>query len=349
MIRTRTPFRITLGGGGTDLASYYEQHGGMCLAAAVSLNLDILLKPAWEQDDILAHYSESERVQSLEELKNERLRECLRYAGITKRIEVASFASVGPKTGLGSSSSFVVGLLKSLYAIQNIHIDKEELARAACEVEVNILKKPMGKQDQYAAAFGGMQMFTFDPNGDVRVEHISMPRTKRQELDERLLLFWTGVSRDSESVLKDQVVRSEEMDQDMMENLHRVKELGFDSKAALHKGDLERFGQLMHTHWENKIKRSPNMTTESISKWYNTGMANGAVGGKLVGAGGGGFLMFLADDSEKLRLAMKQEGLQEISFNFDSEGSRVVEDDRNHKVEVVGIQDGVKMKELQWP
>ncbi|MDP6294061.1 MAG: hypothetical protein QGG83_04845, partial [Candidatus Woesearchaeota archaeon] len=174
-------------------------------------------------------------------------------------------------------------------------------------------------------------------------------RTKRQELDERLLLFWTGVSRDSESVLKDQVVRSEEMDQDMMENLHRVKELGFDSKAALHKGDLERFGQLMHTHWENKIKRSPNMTTESISKWYNTGMANGAVGGKLVGAGGGGFLMFLADDSEKLRLAMKQEGLQEISFNFDSEGSRVVEDDRNHKVEVVGIQDGVKMKELQWP
>lgn len=319
------------------------------MSATVNLWIDVLIKPAWEKDEIRAHYSEAEHVKNVDELKNERLRECLKYTGITRRVEIGSFATVGPKTGLGSSSSFVVGLLKALFAIQNQPIDKEDLARAACEIEVDVLKKPMGKQDQYAAAFGGMNCFTFEPDGSVKVEHLSMPRGKRDELDKRLLLFYTGVSRESSSVLVDQEKRTQQDDKEMLENLHLVKELGIESKKALNAGDLELFGGLMHKHWEIKKKRSTNMTNETISRWYDFAIANGAIGGKLVGAGGGGFLMFLARDAEKLRLAMKQEGLEEIKFTFDPEGSRVVEDDSNHSVAVVGVNSGHFVKELKWP
>jgi len=349
MIRTRTPFRITLGGGGTDLPSYYEKFGGMCIASAVTLWMEVMLKPAWDPTDIIAHYSEAERVQSLDKLKNDRLRECLRYTGIQRRIEIGSFATIGPKTGLGSSSTFVVGVLKSLFEIQGKHIDKEDLARAACDIELGVLKKPMGKQDQYAAAFGGMNCFTFEPDGDVKVEHLSMPRGKRDELSHRLLLFFTGISRESESVLTDQEEKTRQLNEDMIANLHKVKELGEQSKTALHKGDLEEFARIMNTHWENKKKRTQGMSNDQINRWYDLAMKNGALGGKLVGAGGGGFLMFLADDVDKLKCAMNEQGLEEIRFGFDPDGSRVVENDGNHKISVVGVKDGSYTKELQWP
>ena len=233
-------------------------------------------------------------------------------------------ADIPAGTGLGSSGSFTTALLKALHVHQNRLVSTQELAEEACRIEIDILKEPVGKQDQYIAAFGGLTCFQFMPNDQVEVLPFRIDQDTLYSLQDNLLLFFTGFSRSASQVLKDQDDKSRARDKEMIANLHIIKELGFETRNALEKGDLNQFAELMNVHWEHKKKRSTGMSNDNINEWYELGRENGALGGKLVGAGGGGFLMFYSKDHMRLRRAMRQAGLPEVHFRFDFEGSKVV-------------------------
>jgi D-glycero-alpha-D-manno-heptose-7-phosphate kinase len=242
----------------------------------------------------------------------------------TPQIEITTMADIPAGTGLGSSGSFTTALLRALFAHRKKHMLAHELAEMACHIEIDRLREPIGKQDQYIAAYGGLTAFTFHQNDTVTAEPLKIPIESIFDLEDRLLLFFTGFARSAGEILKDQHVRSQRDDAEMLNNLHYVKDLGYRSREALERGDLDLFGKLMHEHWEHKKKRSGGMSNPQIDEWYNLAMNNGAVGGKLVGAGGGGFLMFLAEDGSRLRHAMSAAGLEEVRFRFDFEGTKVV-------------------------
>jgi D-glycero-alpha-D-manno-heptose-7-phosphate kinase len=233
-------------------------------------------------------------------------------------------ADIPAGTGLGSSGSFTTALLKALYGHRKVLIHPRELAEQACEIEINRLHEPIGKQDQYIAAFGGITCFTFGHDGIVKAAPLAIAEETRGALEDNLLLFFTGYSRSASQILKDQDQRTKSNDTSMIDNLHYVKDLGLRSRSALEAGDLAGFGRLMHEHWENKRKRSGGMTNREIDTWYNLAMDSGATGGKLIGAGGGGFLMFYAEDRARLRQAMRDAGLTEVRFHFDFEGTKIV-------------------------
>jgi D-glycero-alpha-D-manno-heptose-7-phosphate kinase len=323
MLITRTPLRITLGGGGTDLPSYYEQHGGLVLAAAITKHIYITVNTTFTNDYFLK-YSALERVDDVEDIAHPIVREILRAHDIGPNVEIVSTADIPAGTGLGSSGSFTVGLLKAAHALERDHVSAAELGREACEIEIDRLGRSVGKQDQYIAAFGGITCFTFEPDGCVDVSPLRLTTDTQYELQEHLLMFFTGYSRDADQVLIEQKVRSMSGDSAMIDNLHYVKELGLRSITALEKGNTEEFADLMHEHWEHKKHRSSSMSNPRIDQWYETGRANGARGGKLVGAGGGGFLLFYADDPGALRSAMRDEGLSELRFAFDPDGSTII-------------------------
>ncbi len=323
MIITRTPARITFGGGGTDLPSYYSEYGGFLTGAAIDKYVYINLHDTF-LDKIIAHYSEFEIVDKVDQLRHPIIREALKLTGLTKRIEVGSMADVPARAGLGSSGSFTVGLLKALHFYKREYLPQQDLADEACEIEIDILKEPIGKQDQYIAAFGGIISLTFNKDGSILVEPLRLSRSTIDDLEKNLLLFFTGFSRKSHVVLKKQDSMTKKRDERMIENLHEIKEIGYNSRDALKSGDTVRFGELMDIHWQSKKKRSSHMSNPDIDNWYNIGLKNGAVGGKLVGGGGGGFLMFYAKNAEKLRAAMAKENLREVKFNFDFEGSKVI-------------------------
>lgn len=323
MIITRTPLRITLGGGGTDLPSYYEQFGGVVLSAAISKYVFISMNRTFTPDYFLK-YSALERVTRLGDIEHPIVREVLAAHDVPPSLEVVSTADIPAGTGLGSSGAFTVGLLKAVYAMRRDHVTAADLAAEACRIEIECLNRPVGKQDQYVAAFGGVKCFTFHPDGRVDAVPVAMPADTVHDLQESLLMFFTGYSRDADKVLEEQKTKSEGGDSEMIDNLHYVKELGLRSRAALEQGDSEGYAALMHEHWEHKKKRSRSMSNGHIDRWYEVGRQSGALGGKLVGAGAGGFLLFYTHDPRRLRRAMAAEGLAEVRFSFDHDGSIVL-------------------------
>jgi D-glycero-alpha-D-manno-heptose-7-phosphate kinase len=244
--------------------------------------------------------------------------------GDPQQIEITTLADIPAGTGLGSSGSFTTALLKALYAYERLFLHADELARLACEVEIDKLKEPIGKQDQYIAAFGGVTCFTFCSDDCVQAVPLKLSAETLLDLEDNLLLFFTGQHRSASSILKDQDVRTKDSDSEMISNLHQIKDLAMLSKRALEEGRCTAFGELMHEHWENKKKRSGGITNRSIDEWYELGRSNGAIGGKVVGAGGGGFLLFYAGDRGRLRKAMATAGLEEVRFRFDFEGTKVL-------------------------
>lgn len=276
-------------------------------------------------EGIYLKYSQLEHIKNITEVKHPIIKEALQILEFrTPQVEITTLADIPAGTGLGSSGSFTTALLKALYTHRKRHLHQEELAELACHIEIDRLGEPIGKQDQYIAAVGGVTCFTFHKNDSVTASPLGVSMDTMFNLEDNLLLFFTGFSRSASGILKDQNVKSQQNDVEMLNNLHYVKELGYRSRDALVQGRLELFGELMHEHWEHKKRRSGGMSNPQINEWYELGMRNGAVGGKLVGAGGGGFLMFMAHDRSKLREAMATAGLEEVRFKFDFEGTKVV-------------------------
>jgi D-glycero-alpha-D-manno-heptose-7-phosphate kinase len=324
MIITRSPLRITLGGGGTDLPSYYREHGGFLIAAAIDKYVYVTVMRPFTPG-IFLKYSKLEHVDEINEVQHPIIREAIRMVGFrTPQIEITTLADIPAGTGLGSSGSFTTALVKALHAHRRQLLHPAELAELACEIEIKRLCEPIGKQDQYIAAYGGVTCFTFHPDEKVDAEPLRSSIDTLLNLEDNLLLFFTGFSRSAADILADQKARTERADADMLANLHDVKELGLRSKRALEKGDTEVFGEIMHEQWLQKKRRSGGMSNAKIDEWYELGKANGAIGGKLVGAGGGGFLMFYVEDHRRLRKAMAKAGLEEVRFRFDFEGTKVL-------------------------
>ena len=323
MIISRTPLRITLGGGGTDLPSYYERFGGLVLSAAINKYVYIAVNETFSPGYFIK-YSAIEAAERPEDIEHPIVREALLAHDVASGIEVVSVADIPAGTGLGSSGTFTVGLLRALHAHRRTHVTAGNLAAEACDIEINRLQRPVGKQDQYIAAYGGLTSFEFSPEGSVRVEPIMVSTATLHDLEEHMLLFFTGYSRDADKVLSEQRTRSESGDEDMLANLHVVKEIGLASREALEKGDTVEFARLMDVHWQHKKKRSVDMSNENVDRWYQLGVDSGALGGKLVGAGAGGFLLFYAKDQDGVRTAMAREGIAEVRFIFDHEGSTLL-------------------------
>lgn len=324
MIIARSPLRVTLGGGGTDLPSYYRKHGGFLLAAAVDKYVYVALHRTFDQRLILK-YSRTEEVSDVGQVEHPFIREALRSVGIENpHIEIVSLADIPAGTGLGSSGSFSTALLMVLHAWRGRTLAPRELAEQACAVEIDVLGRPVGKQDPYIAAYGGLRTLAFRPDGRVDAAPLALSAGTRAALEENLILFYTGAKREAASILRDQRDRTDDDDPEMLLNLHRVKDIAGRSRLALEAGNLEEFAVLLTEQWDIKKQRSEGMTNPAIDAWHARALSSGALGGKLVGAGGGGFLMFYAGDKTRLRSAMKSEGLAEVPFRFDDAGTKVI-------------------------
>ena len=324
MIIVRSPLRISLGGGGTDLASYYVDHEGFLLAAAIDKYVYVTITKPFT-NGIFLKYSEIEKKTNVDDVKHKIIKEALKiYHKNKPKIEITTLADIPSGTGLGSSGSFTTSLVKALNVFNRSHISQEEIAQMACEIEINKLGEPIGKQDQYIASYGGITTFTFRKDETVTINSLALDQSIISKLEDNLLLFFTGFSRDASLILKDQNDKSKIKNLDMIKNLDYVKEIGLKSKVAIENGYLDDFGHLMHEHWQNKKKRSKGMSNSEIDLWYEAGIKAGAIGGKVVGAGGGGFLMFYTNDPEKLRSEMSKHKLEEVRFKFDFEGTKLL-------------------------
>ena len=324
MIITRSPLRVSLGGGGTDLPSYYREHGGFLIAAAIDKYVYITLHRRFVEGFLLK-YSRLEEAATIDEIKHPVIREALKLAGVQERnLEITSMADIPTGTGLGSSGSFTTALLKAFHALRKNLVHPSELAEQACHIELEKLGEPIGKQDQYIAAYGGITCFKFLSDGRVEAWPLKVSEETLFNLEDNLLLFFTGYSRSASAILKEQDDKSKQADKAMVDNLHFVKELGQQSQLALERDDLCEFARLMDVHWQHKKQRSRSMSNQDIDSWYDHAMGNGALGGKVIGAGGGGFLMFYAGDKTRLRHAMQEKGITEIRFRFDFEGTKIL-------------------------
>ena len=324
MIITRSPMRVSLGGGGTDLPSYSRCHGGFLIAAAIDKYVYITIHSRFV-DGFLLKYSHLEEVPCIDEIRHPIIREALRLVGIEARnLEISSMADIPAGTGLGSSGSFTTALLKALHAHKRHLVHPHELAAEACHLEIDILGEPVGKQDQYIAAFGGITCLEFGTDDSVRAWPLAISEETQFNLEDNLLLFFTGYSRSASTILREQDQKTCVSESEVLQNLHYTKELGIRSKQALEDGDLTEFGRIMNVHWEWKKRRSAAVSNSKIDEWYSYAISNGAVGGKVIGAGGGGFLMFYASDKRRLRHAMREKGLKEVRFRFDFEGTRTI-------------------------
>jgi D-glycero-alpha-D-manno-heptose-7-phosphate kinase len=325
MIICRSPLRVTFGGGGTDLPSYYENHGGFLISAAIDRYVYVMISEPF-YPGITLKYSRTETVASVDAVSHPIVREVLSMKDleISPRLEIATIADLPAGTGLGSSGSFTTALIKALHVLKRKHIGQEELAELACDIEINKLGQPIGKQDQYIAAFGGITSFGFNQDGSVTSKSLKISDETLHKLEDSILLFFTGISRNASDILRDQDLRSKQVDREMIDNLHYVKELGFRSEKALLGGDLRQLGNLMKEHWDYKKSRSKGMSNPFIDECYASALRHGAIGGKVVGAGGGGFLMFVADDPEGIRHSMRKAGLQEVRFSFDFDGTSTI-------------------------
>ncbi|MFI4919000.1 MAG: hypothetical protein ACHP65_05535 [Legionellales bacterium] len=324
MIITRSPLRISLGGGGTDLPSYYRHHGGFLIAAAIDKYVYITLHQTFVEE-LIIKYSKLERVKTIDEVQHPIIREALKFVGIeASHLEITSMADIPSGTGLGSSGSFTTALLKALHTLKKSLLHPQQLAEQACHIELDLLNEPIGKQDQYIAAYGGLTCLRFLPNDQVEACPLNIGTETLYNLEDNLLLFFTGYSRSASNILQEQDDKTKQNDSNMMANLHFIKELGLKSQEALETGNLHAFAELMNVHWDYKKQRSANMSNPQIDEWYKLALNNGALGGKTVGAGGGGFLMFYAEDKIKLRHVMRQAGITEVRFKFDFNGTQVI-------------------------
>ena len=324
MIIARSPMRISLGGGGTDLPSYYREYGGFVISAAIDRYVYITLHETFV-DYLIVKYSSMEKVNSVDEVKHPLIREALKQTGTPVcGLEIASMSDIPAGSGLGSSGSFTTALLYGLYTLKREVVSRRKLAEMACHIEIDLLGEPVGKQDQFIASFGGITCFDFERDDQVRVTPLKLDPITRHDLEDNLMLFFTRYTRNAAKILEDQDSRSKRRDQAMLDNLHVVKQLGYDSRAALEAGDLRAFAAIMEVHWEHKKKRTAGMSNVCIDEYYELARNNGSLGGKLIGAGGGGFLMFYTEDKTRLRRAMHEAGLREVRFHFDFEGTRLV-------------------------
>jgi D-glycero-alpha-D-manno-heptose-7-phosphate kinase len=324
MIIARSPLRITLGGGGTDLPSYYREHEGFLVAAAIDRYVYITIHTTFV-DYLIVKYSKLESVTSVDAIQHPIIREALKMLDVPcKRLEIASMADIPAGTGLGSSGSFTTALLRALHAHQKNIVTPQTIAEQACHIEIDRLREPIGKQDQFIAAFGGVTCFRFNKDDKVDVWPAPISTETLHNLEDGLVMFFTGMARSAASILRDQDDKSKAKDSAIIDNLHFVKDLGLRSLRALEVGDLRKFGALMDEHWQHKKKRSGAMSNPEIDKWYDLAMRNGALGGKLIGAGGGGFLLFYTEDKKRLRHALREAGREEVRIRFDFEGTKTL-------------------------
>ena len=323
MIIVRSPLRITLGGGGTDLPSYYREHEGFLVAAAIDRYVYITIHQTF-QSGFIIKYSQLERAERRENIHHPIVREALVLTGVTDKVEITSMADIPAGTGLGSSGSFTTALLRALHVHQKNIISTRLLAEQACHIEIERLREPIGKQDQFIAAYGGVTCFRFNKSDTVDVWPATVSAETLHNLEDGLVMYFTGMSRSASAILKDQDDRSRSKDSAIIDNLHYIKDLGLRSLKALETGDLRKFGTLMDEHWQHKKKRSGAMSNPEIDKWYELARRNGALGGKLIGAGGGGFLLFYTEDKKPVRHALREAGLEEVRFRFDFEGTKTL-------------------------
>lgn len=321
MILTRSPLRISIAGGGTDLPGYYEKFGSYFISAAINKFVYVAVHTPFEPRYILK-YSKNETCDKLSEINHPIIREVLRsFPSTFPFVEMASMADIPSGTGLGSSGSFSSALILALSELRNLGMSKGDIASMACDIEINKLGESVGKQDQYAATFGGLTEFHISKNGDVLVEPLNLDRTFLDLFQSSLLLFYTGKSRSASKILMREDLKLRGEDRDILNNLHEVQEMAFKIKESLHNKNIEDFGRLMHEHWHKKMARNPLVTYPEIDKAYEKALAAGAFGGKIVGAGGGGFLLIVSDHPERVRLAMMESGFEEVEFKFDFTGT----------------------------
>ncbi len=322
MIITRTPFRISFVGGGSDLEAFYSRHAGAVLSTSINKYMYISSHRFFFPGQVRVKYSETETVNSIEELKHPLLREAMRKTGVTHGIEISSIADIPSGTGMGSSSSFTVGLLHCLYAVKREYVTHEQLAREASEIEIEILGEPIGKQDQYAAAFGGLNIIHFQPNGDVRVEPLYIKNEVYQELQENLLMFYVGNQRKASDILSEQKKNASQVEK--FNVLKSMVLLVHDLRNCLYSEELDDFGKILHENWILKQKLASQISNSQIDNIYEAGRQAGATGGKLLGAGGGGFMLFYCEKENQEKLIDKLKPLEKFNFAFEREGSKII-------------------------
>jgi D-glycero-alpha-D-manno-heptose-7-phosphate kinase len=327
MIVTRTPFRITLGGGGTDLPSYYSKYGGFIFSAGINKYMFVDVNRPAADDLVRVKYSESETVGHANEVKHRLAREILRYTGIEKNIEISSVADIPDGTGLGSSSCYAVGLLHAIHTLKRQYISLEQIAEEDFEIEAKNLNLPIGKQDPYLAALGGLTVLEIGKDGAVKFRKANVSMEVADELNRNLLVFYTGKRRSADIILGEQQQSVSEEKKEVIESMHYIKELGYEILEAVETGNIDEVGKKFHAHWEHKKKISTKMTNPEFDAIYAAALGAGALGGKISGAGGGGFFTFYAPgDQRPLREKMRELGLREMRYRFDFEGSKVLVD-----------------------
>ncbi len=327
MIISRAPLRISLGGGGTDLPFYADKFGGSLVTASINRHIYIMIGPRRVEKNIKLNYSQTEVVDKIDDIAHPLIREALKLTGIKEGIEIHSMSDLTSGSGLGSSSAFLVALLNGLHHYNGETVSRYKLAEDASHITMDILKEPCGKQDQYASAFGNLVHLKIATNGKVTVTPINISHENIKKLEKNLMMFYTGFTRSASDVLGDQKKRSEDKknEADMYNYYHEIKKIGEQSKKCLEKGNLTRFGEWMNIHWELKKNLSNKMSNGKIDEWYTLAMQNGALGGKIIGAGGGGFLLFYVDNNhEKVKQVLEKEGLVYTPFKFDFEGARII-------------------------
>jgi len=325
MIITRTPFRITLGGGGTDLPSYYSKFGGFIFAVGINKYMFINLNRPIVDDLVRVKYSKSEIVSHRNELQHDIAKEAMQMMEIDKALEIVSMADVPAGTGLGSSSCYAVGLLNGLHTMKREYVSLQTLAEEACNLEINRLGKPIGKQDQYMAAFGGLTVLEIEKDGNVKVKKAEVPEEIVGDLNRNLLMFYTNTQRDANEILSEQSKGAKEEKKDVVESMHFIKDLGYKILDAAESGNITDIGLMFDEHWQHKKKISTKMSNPHFDKIYEVAKENGALGGKISGAGGGGFFLFYVEEKHgKFRTVMKSLGLREMKYRFDFEGSKVL-------------------------
>jgi D-glycero-alpha-D-manno-heptose-7-phosphate kinase len=326
MILSRAPYRISLGGGGTDLPSYYKEHGGFILSAAINKYLFIYVNRPAADEFIRLKYSRSEQVSSVDAIEHDLVRPALNELKLSGSLEIASMADVPSGTGLGSSGTYLVALLAALHELKREKVPQQALAEEACHIEIELAGHAAGKHDHYLAAFGGITCLDIGCDGRVKVTPLDISLTTIEEFRNNILLFYTGLTRKSGMILEAQRNDTAKGDPAVLDSLHRTRELGLQIKETLERGDVEAFGLLMDEHWQNKKRRSTQISDPQIDRWYDLAKQNGALGGKIVGAGGGGFLMLCCPNGQKLQLrrALAAEGLREMGYDFDFEGAKVL-------------------------
>ena len=323
MIFSRAPLRISVGGGGTDLPSYYLKRNGFVVSAAINKYIYISIGQTFNKKFLLK-YSKFEEVNDIKNIKHPLFRETLKELKIRTPVNISSHADIPSGSGLGSSGCFTVALIKALNGIRNKKIDNKKLAELACKIEITKLKEPVGKQDQYASTFGGLRSYNFLKSGEVIIKNIKIKKKKLINFKNSLSMYYTGILRDSYDILKTQDIKSKRMNKEMLINLDMIKEMGFNTKYILEKGNIEEYGYLLNDHWETKKKRSPNMTSKFINKLYDYGLKNGATGGKLIGAGGGGFLLFFSNNIKELDAAFNKINIKKMNFDFEFDGVKIL-------------------------